>query len=48
VEPTGWSSDPVKGMKSIINGEIKTYEITGTHENFVESAELVNVLKKLI
>ena len=48
LEPTGWYSDPVMGWKGIINGEIKTYEITGTHENFVESAELVNVLKKLI
>ncbi len=48
LEPTGWYSDPIMGWKGIINGEIKTYEITGTHENFIESAELVNVLKKLI
>jgi thioesterase domain-containing protein/acyl carrier protein len=48
LEPTGWYSDPVMGWKGIINGEIKTYEINGTHENFIESPELINVLKKII
>lgn len=48
LEPTGWYSDPVMGWKGIINGEIKTYEINGTHENFIESPELITVLKKLI
>lgn len=48
LEPTGWYSDPVMGWKGIINGEIKTYEINGTHENFIESPELITVLKKII
>nr|BDT29344.1 hypothetical protein BHI3_28100 [Bacteriovorax sp. HI3] len=48
LEPRGWYSDPVMGWKGIIDGEIKTFEITGTHENFIESPELVAVLKKLI
>lgn len=48
LEPTGWYSDPAMGWKGIINGEIKTYEINGTHENFIESLELITVLKKII
>jgi amino acid adenylation domain-containing protein len=48
LEPTGWYSDPVMGWKGIINGEIKTYQINGIHENFIESPELITVLKKLI
>lgn len=48
IESTGWYSDPVMGWKGIINGEIKTYEIDGTHENFIESHELITVLKKII
>lgn len=47
-EATGWYSDPVMGWKGIIEGDIKTFEISGTHENFIESAELIPVLKKLI
>ncbi|MBC7714649.1 MAG: amino acid adenylation domain-containing protein [Rhizobacter sp.] len=48
IEPTGWYSDPAMGWKGIINGDIKTFEINGTHENFIESPELVVVLKKII
>ena len=48
LEPTGWYSDPVMGWKGIINGKIKTYEINGTHEDFIESPELINVLKTII
>ena len=47
-EKNGWYSDPFMGWKGIINGEIKTFEITGTHENFIESPELVAVLKTII
>ncbi len=47
-EATGWYSDPVMGWKGIITGDIKTFEITGTHENFIESPELVAVLKTII
>ncbi|MBC7428212.1 MAG: amino acid adenylation domain-containing protein [Bacteriovorax sp.] len=48
LESTGWYSDPVMGWNGIISGEIKTFEINGTHENFIESPELVVVLKKII
>lgn len=47
-ELTGWYSDPVMGWKDIIKGEIKTYEIEGTHENFIESSELITVIKKIL
>ena len=47
-ERTGWYSDPVMGWKDIIEGEIKTYEIEGTHENFIESSELITVIKKIL
>lgn len=48
LEISGWYSDPIMGWKGIINGDIKTYEINGTHENFIESHELITVLKKII
>ncbi|MBC7538416.1 MAG: amino acid adenylation domain-containing protein [Bacteriovorax sp.] len=48
LKPTGWYSDPVMGWKGVIRGEIKTFEIDSTHENFIESPELVAVLTKLI
>lgn len=47
-EESGWYSDPVMGWKGIIHGEIKTFEIDGTHENFIESSELITVIKKII
>lgn len=48
IESTGWYSDPAMGWKGNISGEIKTYEINGTHENFIESQELITVLKNII
>jgi amino acid adenylation domain-containing protein len=45
---SGFYSDPVMGWNGIIQGEIITYQIEGTHENFIESSELVSVVKKII
>ena len=48
MESTGWYSDPEMGWSGLVNGELKTYEISETHEKFIESPELVIELKKLI
>lgn len=44
----GWYSDPVMGWKGIIKGKIHTYRINGSHADFIESPQLVDVLSKLI
>ncbi|WP_142409118.1 non-ribosomal peptide synthetase [Bacteriovorax stolpii] len=48
VENVGWYSDPLLGWDGIVKGEIRTYEISASHEKFIESPELIAVLKKLI
>ena len=44
----GWYSDPLMGWQNTIGGEIKTYEIEGTHNDFIESPELGSVLRRLL
>lgn len=44
----GWYSDPDLGWRGLIKGDIKTFHISGTHANFIESPELVTILKTII
>jgi amino acid adenylation domain-containing protein len=48
LKPSGWYSDPQMGWSNTIAGKISTYEIEGTHGDFIESPQLVNVLSKLV
>jgi amino acid adenylation domain-containing protein len=48
LQPTGWYSDPHMGWGKIIQGQIRTYEIAGSHSDFIESPELGKVFTKLI
>jgi amino acid adenylation domain-containing protein len=45
---TGWYSDPRMGWSGIIQGNINTYHIEGTHSDFIESTELCTALSKLV
>jgi thioesterase domain-containing protein len=44
----GWYSDPKMGWNGIITGEIKTHEINGSHEDFIESPELIKTLANIL
>lgn len=45
---TGWYSDPLMGWKDTIEGQISTYEISGSHGDFIESPEINRVLATLL
>lgn len=44
----GWYSDPHLGWSSTIQGEVKTIEINGNHDTFIESPELIEALSKVV
>jgi thioesterase domain-containing protein/acyl carrier protein len=48
VRPSGWYSDPLMGWSGTIQGKITTYEIDGSHGEFIESPELCKVFAKLV
>lgn len=48
IQPNSWYADPHLGWDGLIRGKINIYEIDGNHHDFIESPELVKVLKKLI
>lgn len=48
VTESGWYSDPLMGWATTIGGEIKTYEINGTHSDFMEAPELCPTLRQLL
>ncbi len=45
---TGWYSDPFMGWRDTIDGQILTYEISGSHGDFIESPEINRVLATLV
>ncbi len=45
---SGWYSDPLMGWAGTITGKVHTYEISGTHSDFIESPELCRVFSKLV
>lgn len=45
---SGWYSDPSMGWGPIVKGQIKTYQISGSHSDFIESPELSKVLSGLL
>lgn len=48
IKSTGWYSDPYMGWGNIIQGQITTYEIEGSHSDFIESPELSSVFSRLL
>ena len=48
MKPSGWYSDPLMGWAGTITGKVHTYEISGTHSDFIESPELCRVFSKLV
>lgn len=48
LQTTGWYSDPYMGWGKIIQGQIRTYEIAGSHSDFIESPELSKTFSKLL
>jgi amino acid adenylation domain-containing protein len=44
----GWYSDLNMGWKGIVTGKIKTHQINGSHEGFIESPELIGTLANII
>lgn len=48
LQARGWYSDPVMGWGKVVKGKITTYEIDGTHYDFIERPELVAILGRLV
>jgi|GEM_PF-854509 len=48
LEESGWYKDPNLGWEGVISGKIEKHFINSDHNNFVESPELVKVLKKIL
>ena len=48
LKASGWYSDPLMGWSETILGNIHTYEIEGSHGDFIESPELTKVFSRLV
>ena len=48
LQEKGWYSDPFMGWRKVVKGQIETFEIEGTHYDFIERPELVAVLSRLV
>lgn len=48
MRPVGWYSDPLMGWSGTIQGKISTYEIEGSHGDFIESPHLCKVFSQLV
>lgn len=48
MQEKGWYSDPVMGWGNVVKGKIATFEIEGTHYDFIERPELVSILGRLL
>ncbi len=48
IRPSGWYSDPLMGWADTIQGKVTTYEIDGSHGDFIESPDLFKVFSKLV
>jgi len=48
MQARGWYSDPLMGWGKVAQGQIATFEIEGTHYDFIERPELVAILRSLV
>ena len=48
LQEKGWYSDPLMGWGQVVKGKIDTYQIEGTHYDFIERPELVTILRQLL
>lgn len=48
LKKNGWYADPYLGWKDTIKGELHVDYIKASHEEFIESPDLINALKKLL